>query len=58
VFRYLAGAALVVGFMVTIIDRRDFPTFGDGLWRAVVTLGTVGYGDIVPHTSWAASSDR
>jgi voltage-gated potassium channel len=56
VFGYLAGAtavvALAVGFLMTIIDRRDFPTFGDGIWWAVVTLGTVGYGDIVPHTGW------
>jgi voltage-gated potassium channel len=56
VFGLLAGAtavlALVVGFVVTIIDPKDFHTFGDGLWWAVVTLGTVGYGDIVPTTGW------
>jgi voltage-gated potassium channel len=56
VFPYLAlvtlGLGLVAGFVVTLVDRKDFPSFGDGVWWAIVTLGTVGYGDIVPHTAW------
>jgi voltage-gated potassium channel len=56
VFPYLALVTLALGllggFLVTLVDKRDFPTFGDGVWWAIVTLGTVGYGDIVPHTAW------
>jgi voltage-gated potassium channel len=56
VFPYLAamtfGLGLLSGFLVTLVDRKDFPTFGIGVWWAIVTLGTVGYGDVVPHTTW------
>jgi voltage-gated potassium channel len=52
VFPYLVGVTLllgvIAGFVVTLVDRDEFPTFGDGLWWAIVTLGTVGYGDLVP----------
>jgi voltage-gated potassium channel len=56
VFPFLALATLslglAAGFVVTLIDRKDFPTFGTGVWWSIVTLGTVGYGDVVPHTAW------
>ena len=47
-----AGLGILSGFIVTLVDHRDFPTFGIGVWWAIVTLGTVGYGDVVPHTAW------
>lgn len=56
VFPYLAlmtvALGLLAGFVVTLVDRKDFPTFGTGVWWAIVTLATVGYGDVVPHTAW------
>jgi len=56
VFGYLAVGTAVIGIsagiLVTIIDHQDFATVGDGIWWAIVTLATVGYGDIVPHTTW------
>jgi voltage-gated potassium channel len=56
VFPYLVAVtafiAVVTGLVAHLIDRKDFPTFGVGVWWSVVTLGTVGYGDVVPHTGW------
>jgi voltage-gated potassium channel len=52
VFPYLVVVTLILGvvagFVITLVDKDEFPTFGDGLWWAIVTLGTVGYGDLVP----------
>ena len=36
------------GLLMTAIDHRDFTTVGQGLWWAVQTVSTVGYGDHVP----------
>ena len=44
--------SVVTGAVARLIDRRDFHSLGDGIWWSIVTLGTVGYGDIVPHTAW------
>ena len=56
VFAYLvsvtAAIAVLTGLIAHLIDRTDFPTFGIGVWWSIVTLGTVGYGDVVPHTAW------
>lgn len=56
VFPYLAAmtAALAggVGVLMRIIAPNDFHSVGEGVWWAIVTLATVGYGDVVPTTPW------
>src|SRR2546423_4398785 len=43
-----AGMGVLSGFVVTLVDHKDFPTFGTGVWWAIVTLSTAGHRDVVP----------
>jgi voltage-gated potassium channel len=51
---YLAGITLalstIAGFIMRWVEPEEFPSVGTGVWWAVVTFCTVGYGDVVPKT--------
>ena len=53
---YLAGMTLVMsllaGIVMHLLDSETFSSIGIGLWWALQTFTTVGYGDVIPDTSW------
>jgi voltage-gated potassium channel len=53
--RIIASVTVTVtilsGVLIHFTDRQSFPNIGDGLWWAVQTVTTVGYGDLVPTST-------
>jgi voltage-gated potassium channel len=39
---------IISGVLMHFTDEQTFPTIGAGLWWAIQTVTTVGYGDLVP----------
>jgi voltage-gated potassium channel len=51
----LLGATLLAASVMHMVERNvqpdKFGTIPDAMWWAIVTLGTIGYGDVVPVTA-------
>ncbi|MFB5197774.1 potassium channel family protein [Neobacillus sp. KR4-4] len=41
---------LLFGISIHFLEPTTFPTIFDGIWWAIITASTVGYGDYVPHS--------
>jgi len=42
--------SLLVGNLVYLVEPETFGNAFEGLWWSLVTMSTVGYGDVVPHS--------
>src|SRR5512132_279528 len=54
-FVILLGATLLAASIMHVVERHaqpdKFGTIPEAMWWAIVTLGTIGYGDVVPVTA-------
>jgi voltage-gated potassium channel len=48
----IAATSLITvagGITIRLLDHKDYSSVGQGMWWAVQSVTTVGYGDVVPH---------
>jgi voltage-gated potassium channel len=42
---------IISGVLIHFTDEKTYPNVGDGMWWAIQTVTTVGYGDLVPTST-------
>jgi voltage-gated potassium channel len=42
---------IISGVLMHFTDKKTYPNIGDGMWWAIQTVTTVGYGDLVPTST-------
>jgi len=48
---FTLSIAIGGGVVMRLVDPKDFPTLGSGMWFAMQSITTVGYGDRVPTST-------
>jgi voltage-gated potassium channel Kch len=43
------ASVVIGGVLIRLVDSEEFPDVGTGLWWALQTVTTVGYGDVTPE---------